>query len=121
VEVLLAGKWGAIDRFSWQLTDAHVACRQVGFPRAELALRGATFILNSSWSARALDAQWVENVQCLGNESLLIQCPLDLVFTPGLALEAGVVCTSDKTGKVESALGLVLHSSGRSLVRFQKP
>jgi len=102
VEVLLAGKWGAIDRFTWQLTDAHVACKQLDFPGAELALRGATFILNSSWSARALNVQWVENVRCLGNESLLIECPLDLVFTPGRAFEAGVVCTSDKTGKASS-------------------
>ena len=100
--MLLAGKWGAIDRFSWQLTDARVACRQLGFSGAELALRGATFILNSTWSARTLDVQWVENVQCMGSESLLIECPLDLVFTPGRALEAGVVCTSDKTGKISS-------------------
>ncbi|KAJ7388653.1 hypothetical protein OS493_036507 [Desmophyllum pertusum] len=34
VEVLLAGKWGAIDRYTWQLNDAHVACRQLGFTSA---------------------------------------------------------------------------------------
>ena len=102
VEVLLAGKWGAIDRFTWQLEDAHVACKQLGFSSAELALRGATFILNNSWSVKALNVQWVENVRCLGNESLLIECPLDLVFTPGPVLEAGVVCASDKTGIVSS-------------------
>ena len=100
MEVLLAGKWGAIDRFTWQLTDAHVACKQLGFPGAELALRGATFILNPPFSGRTLDVQWVENVRCLENESLLIECPLDLVFTSGPVLEAGAVCTSDETGKV---------------------
>ena len=100
VEVLLAEKWSATDRFTWQLTDAHVACKQLGFSGAELALRGATFILNSTWSPSALDIQWVENVQCLGNESSLIECPLELVFTPGPVLEAGAVCTSDETGKV---------------------
>lgn len=100
MEVLLAGKWGAIDRFTWQLTDAHVACKQLGFPGAELALRGATFILNPPFSGRTLNVQWVENVRCLGNESLLIECPLDLVFTSGPVLEAGAVCTSDETGKV---------------------
>ena len=100
MEVLLAGKWGAFDRFTWHFTDAHVACRQLGFSGAELALRGATFLLNSSWSARALRVQWIENVRCLGNESLLIECPLDFVFTPGPVLEAGAVCSSDKSGKV---------------------
>ena len=101
MEVLLAGKWGAIDRFTWQLTDAHVACKQLGFSGAELALRGATFILiNTSFSEKALKVQWVENVRCLENESLLIECPLDLVFTSGPVLEAGAVCTSDETGKV---------------------
>lgn len=98
----MAGKWGAIDRFTWQLKDAHVACKQLGFAGAELALRGATFILNASWSASALDVQWVDNVRCLGNESLLSECPLNLAFTPGPVLEAGVVCTSDKPGKVSS-------------------
>lgn len=113
VEVLLAGKWGAIDRFTWQLTDAHVACKQLDFSGAELALRGATFILNSSWSARALNVQWVENVRCLGNESLLIECPLDLVFTPGRAFEAGVVCTSDKTVTKIRLAGGNVSNAGR--------
>lgn len=94
----MAGIWGAIDRFTWQLTDAHVVCKQLGFSGAELALRGATFILNSPFSKRALKVQWIENVRCLGNESSLIECPLDIVFTPGRVLGAGAVCTSDETG-----------------------
>ena len=102
MEVLLAGKWGAIDRFTWQLSDAHVACKQLGFSGAELAVRGATFIFSPKWSASAMNIQWLDNVQCNGNESLLSECPHTVAFSPGLALEAGVVCTSNKSGKVSS-------------------
>lgn len=94
----MAGTWGAIDRFTWQFTDAQVACKQLGFSGAELAVRGATFVFNPKWTAHAMSVQWVENVQCLGNESLLSECPHSLAFTPGPVLEAGAVCTSDKSG-----------------------
>ena len=101
VEVLLAGKWGAIDRYTWQLNDAHVACRQLGFTSgAELAVRGATFIFNAKWTATAMKIQWIENVQCIGNESLLRECPHDVSFTPGPLLEAGVICTTQNAGKI---------------------
>ena len=98
VEVLLAGRWGAIDRYTWELPDADVACRQLGFPAAELAVRGATYIFSAK-GTRGMEIQWIENVRCRGTESRLHECPHNVSFTPGPVLEAGVVCKSSNLGK----------------------
>lgn len=97
VEVLLAGTWGAIDRYTWELPDADVACRQLGFSAAELAVRGATYILSAKGS-KAMGIQWIDNVHCLGSESLLYECSHNVSFTPGPVFEAGAVCKTNNSG-----------------------
>ncbi|CAH3020501.1 unnamed protein product, partial [Porites evermanni] len=93
LEVSLAETWGAIDRYTWEFPDAQVACRQLGFTGAFLAVRGATYILSPK-GIKAMGFQWLENVKCLGNESKLSECVHDVSFTPGPVLEAGVICNS---------------------------
>ena len=100
VEVFLAGKWGAIDRYSWRLADAHVTCRQLGFAGADLAVRGATYVFNAKFSKRAIGIQWIDNVRCLGNESSLNECPHNVSFVHVPVLEAGVVCKTNNSGKI---------------------
>ncbi|XP_068707041.1 scavenger receptor cysteine-rich domain-containing group B protein-like [Montipora foliosa] len=95
VEVYMAGKWGAIDRYTWELRDAHVACRQLRNATAELAIRGATYMFDPRLTSKGMKIQWLENVHCLGNESMLHECPHNVSFTPGPVLEAGVICKSD--------------------------
>lgn len=94
VQVVLGGELGAIDRNTWDLRDAHVVCRQLGYPAAELALRGATYIFGPMGTSQGMKIQWIEDVKCLGNESMLDQCPHKISFTPGPSLEAGVICKS---------------------------
>ena len=94
--MFLAGIWGVIERSSWDLQDAHVACRQLGFPAAETAIRGATFFFGLS------DNQfgWVDDINCVGNESSLSDCPHVISFTAGPVVDAGVVCrTTNNSGK----------------------
>ena len=112
VEVRLAGKWGSIDRYTWDLPDANVTCRQLGFPAAELAIRGATFIFGAK-GVRGMDIQWIENVQCLGTESLLHECPHNVSFTPGPRLDAGVVCKSNNLGKYLDSSSVLSRTSAR--------
>lgn len=112
VQVLLGGKLGAIDRYTWDLHDAHVVCRQLGYPAAELALRGATYIFGPKGS-RGMEIQWIENVKCVGNESMLDECPHKISFTPGPLLEAGVICKSDNLERRIRLAGSNFSFAGR--------
>ena len=99
VEVFLAGKWGVINSHNWQLADAHVTCRRLGFSGADLAVRGATYVFNAKFSGNAMGIQWIDNVECLGNESYLHECPHEVFFVHVEVFEAGVVCKTENAGK----------------------
>ena len=65
VEILYAGVWGAICNDLFNLTAANVVCRQLGYP-------GAVRIASSFGSDSA--QIWLDDVQCIGNESSIVQC-----------------------------------------------
>ena len=72
VEVLYAGVWGTIASYQWNIKNAHVVCRQLGYPRAISA--GA-----SSQFGGGKQTVWFANVTCLGNESNFQECPKSFV------------------------------------------
>ena len=90
VEVLHNGRWGTVCRYGWDLQDATVVCRQLGYGTAVGALRGAAYGEGSG-------PIWYDNVRCSGSEANLAQCDLD-----GLGVhdcfhweDAGVICASE--------------------------
>ena len=68
VEVLYKRNWGTVCDTSWDIRDANVTCRQLGFKGAEAAPLRSAFGLRSGRS-------WMDQVQCKGNESSLSECP----------------------------------------------
>ena len=64
VEILLRDEWGTVCNDEWDMLDANVVCRQLGYLEAiqTNTLPGSGRI-------------WMDNVQCTGNELYLIQCP----------------------------------------------
>ena len=67
VEVFTGDQWGTVCGDTWDMNDANVVCRQLGFPQASQAYRGATHGEGSG-------PIWMSNVACLGSESYLHEC-----------------------------------------------
>ncbi|XP_015356095.2 antigen WC1.1-like [Marmota marmota marmota] len=68
VEILQQGSWGSICDDSWDLSDAHVVCRQLGCGMALEATISAHFGEGSG-------PIWLDEVNCTGEEDHVWQCP----------------------------------------------
>ena len=92
VEIFYNDAWGTVCDLSWDLRDAIVVCRQLGYSSALTAKRKASF-----GSGRGkIRKRWLSNVGCLGNESSIDMCSSD-GWGVGLCTyhyeDASVVCT----------------------------
>ena len=60
-------QWGTVCDDNWDIQDARVACRQLGYPDAVAAPLFAHY-------GQGTGPIWLDNVQCLGNESDIFAC-----------------------------------------------
>lgn len=67
VEVYHNGQWGTVCDDFWDINDANVVCRQLGFPSAHSALGRATY-------GEGSDPIWLDDVKCRGGEASISQC-----------------------------------------------
>jgi len=67
VEIFDNGAWGTVCDDSWDIKDAQVVCRQLGFPDAFSAPGSARF-------GQGNGKIWLDNVHCLGNEMSIEDC-----------------------------------------------
>ncbi|XP_028416710.1 deleted in malignant brain tumors 1 protein-like [Dendronephthya gigantea] len=67
VEVLYDRQWGTICDKGWDMRDARVVCRQLGYPDAVRSLKGWKI---PSGSGRV----WLEDVDCTGSEENIARC-----------------------------------------------
>jgi hypothetical protein len=92
----------------WGTPDAQVACRQLGFSQA-----GAVAI--TTGFTNGVGQIWLDNVQCRGTESRLIDCPALPLGTHNCAHfeDAGVSCSARKInfGRIYLSIGNVKHNT----------
>ena len=67
VEVYHNGQWGTVCDDDWNINDANVVCRQLGFPSASSAPHGARYGQGSG-------TIWMDDVHCSGTETSLFHC-----------------------------------------------
>jgi len=68
VEIQYSGVWGTVCDNGWDLNDATVVCQQLGYP-------GASRISSIREYGPGNGTIWMDDVQCVGNESSLALCP----------------------------------------------
>ncbi len=90
VEVFHYGNWGTVCDYGWDLQDAKVVCRQLGYGRAVAALKNAAYVRGSG-------PIWYDYVRCSGSEASLTQCSHRGlgVHSCGHSEDAGVICASE--------------------------
>ena len=65
VEVYNRGIWEAVCSDDWDLKDANVVCRQLGFEGA---------LTETKLGGRETEGRWRDGVRCTGNESSFSEC-----------------------------------------------
>jgi len=67
VDISHNGQWGTVCSDSWDINDANIVCKQLGFPRATQAFGGA-------YHGQGSGPIWMGDIACSGSESLLSEC-----------------------------------------------
>ena len=89
VEVYYNGTWGTVCDNSWDIYDASVVCRQLGFRYALDANRRARY-------GEGTGPIFLANVNCWGDESALISCSYGAVRCDH-SEDAGVRCGNTRS------------------------
>lgn len=93
VEVLFKGQWGTICDDGWDLDDARVVCRQLGYKDVLRTLYRVPF---------GTGPIWLDNLYCSGNEQNIAKCPHPGWGDHGCshAEDVGVVCITAGKAKL---------------------
>ena len=89
VEIFYKGEWGTVCDDYWDLRDAIVVCRQLGYTTAVRRSISAEF-------GEGTGRIWRDNVGCRGTENRLSSCSASYWGSHNCyhSDDAGVVCTS---------------------------
>ncbi|XP_028407342.1 deleted in malignant brain tumors 1 protein-like [Dendronephthya gigantea] len=117
VEVFYHGYWGTICDYRWNLRDASVVCRQLGYQDVARALRPGQFPSGSGQI-------WLSNVACAGNEHNITSCSHNDwgVISCSHSQDVGVECStrdfSDTPVRVRLQGPLSSNGTGRVEVLY---
>lgn len=104
VEVFINSQWSTVCDDLWDIRDADVVCRQLGYPRALAAASGNTFPMGNG-------SILLGGVGCVGNESSLLDCAAQLTNCNHME-DAGVYCF----GSIEAPI--TLGNNGLVMIQY---
>ena len=91
IEVYYNNTWGTVCDNGWDLNDAAVVCRQLGFPGAISSSCCAAF-------GRGTGPIWLDDVRCTGSETSLSSCShrgWGILFSCSHYEDVGVNCQGE--------------------------
>ena len=102
VEVYYNGTWGTVCDDGWDIVDAGVVCRELGFP-------GVYSAANSAFFGQGKGVIWLDDVSCSVKDTRLHSCSHKGwgVHNCGHHEDAGVVCQSECCTCSAFVLGLL--------------
>ena len=91
-------EWGLVCDDDWDINDAHVVCKQLGYASASEAKE-----LNFFWTNKPRQMVWLDDVNCAGTENRLMDCPRNRGQAVGITdcgrfEAAGVICQGNRDG-----------------------
>ena len=94
MEIYYRGSWGTVCDDYWDINDARVVCRQLGYPLAISAPNKAFFGQGSG-------KIWLNFVKCQGDESSIVNCQHLSWGLHGCGHheDASVICSSKHNNK----------------------
>ena len=106
--------WGTVCDDSWDLHDAQVVCRQLGFTRALSAPGSSRFGAGSGQI-------WLDDVACTGNENSLVYCRHMRwgIHNCGHSEDASVICSRGALYVTIIESHIMCISLSKEPIRFQ--
>ena len=89
MELFHNGSWGTVCDDSWDINDARVVCRALGYP-------GAYSAPHSAYFGQGIGQIWLDDVRCSGHETSIQSCPHNgwNVHNCRHSEDASVICSS---------------------------
>ena len=93
MEISYSGQWGTVCSDRWDIDDAMVVCKQLGFT-------GAMDVGDATTYGEGTGPIWLDSVDCSGSEETLNECRHDGWGTSDCehSHDAGVVCSTPARG-----------------------
>lgn len=92
VEVLYGGDCRPVYSYGWDLQEANVVCRQLGYNGAKVAADDQVFIEQRCTTCKRI---MLDNVHCDGNEMLITECRHSGLGVCLHGITTSVVCNSE--------------------------
>lgn len=115
VEIFHEGTWGTVCDDNWDIKDAAVVCRMLGFKYAWTAISFGVSVAEQGVELYGTGPIWLDDVICNGNESSLSECSHNgwLVHNCDHLEDAGVLC-SDSPRPANQNVSAVVNDTGKS-------